>query len=420
MRNVFDQYSQPENRITHALATALHEDPALLRAFLKDIAGAAVKGIEPLEVHQQTYPGSLEADPVESDPERKGVPDIWITSGDDWCVLIENKVLMRASGDQLARHLVTARRLGFKDVFSLVVTVAEPLNKLPDGVRVVEWTAVYGWLLTKVKAHPWARRVTEFLEVIEGKLAEQEQLMTGTLTTFTGFPFGDERPFTYGEAKRVLGLAAAELRRRRDLKSQLGMDPDLPGRPAITGRAQDSVWDFLTLSSAQDAENFTEFPHLTFAVSRTEVQAMVTIPHGIKRKFRKRLVALGMSGFSELLREVLDAMTPSLDLCDGMEPRIRAVQRRYPSQRAIPFYDALLDFDLRTAFADQRPYKHQPQWLRAVYDCNVAKRSNFQFQVGAAFPYRRCSATQSREILDRMAETWIACKPLLDALMGED
>ena len=31
MRNVFDQYSQSENRVTHALAAALLEDGKLLR-----------------------------------------------------------------------------------------------------------------------------------------------------------------------------------------------------------------------------------------------------------------------------------------------------------------------------------------------------------------------------------------------------
>ncbi len=34
MRNVFDQYGQPENRLTHALATCLHEDRAFLGEFL--------------------------------------------------------------------------------------------------------------------------------------------------------------------------------------------------------------------------------------------------------------------------------------------------------------------------------------------------------------------------------------------------
>ena len=34
MRNLFDQYDQPENRLSHALAVCLHEDRTLLRGFL--------------------------------------------------------------------------------------------------------------------------------------------------------------------------------------------------------------------------------------------------------------------------------------------------------------------------------------------------------------------------------------------------
>ena len=39
MRNIFDQYSHPENRLTHALASCLAEDRKLLRRFV----GWAVK-----------------------------------------------------------------------------------------------------------------------------------------------------------------------------------------------------------------------------------------------------------------------------------------------------------------------------------------------------------------------------------------
>ena len=35
VRNVFDQYDQPENRVTHALMSALDADRNLLDAFLK-------------------------------------------------------------------------------------------------------------------------------------------------------------------------------------------------------------------------------------------------------------------------------------------------------------------------------------------------------------------------------------------------
>ena len=39
MRNVFDQYTQPENRVTHALACTLAAEPVLLRDFVRRVVG---------------------------------------------------------------------------------------------------------------------------------------------------------------------------------------------------------------------------------------------------------------------------------------------------------------------------------------------------------------------------------------------
>ena len=36
MRNIFDQYSQPENKLTHSLVSCLYEDKHLLNSFLKN------------------------------------------------------------------------------------------------------------------------------------------------------------------------------------------------------------------------------------------------------------------------------------------------------------------------------------------------------------------------------------------------
>lgn len=420
MRNVFDQYSQPENRVTHALTTALHEDPALLRAFLKDIVGVRPQSKGDLRIYEQTYPGSLEAEPAEGDPERKGIPDAWITCGDDWCVLIENKVLIRATRDQLLRHLATARRLGFTNIKAVVLTVGDPIGELPEDVKVVRWAAVYGWLLRQANAHPWARRAAEFLEVIEAKLAQQEQLMVGTLTTFTGVPFGDDVPFTYAEAKRVLGLMSEELRKRSDLRRELHVNPAASGRPKITGEGGEAVWDFLALKSS-DGEDFNRFPHLTFALLRLSVEALLTVPHSVRSTSRRRIVDLGLNGFADLIREVLDHMRPIFTKCEDMEPRIRVMQRHWVTRSSAPVLDGYLIFDPRTAFDgfDKR-IKAQPEWLDAAFGCLANKNSNLQLQVGAYFPYARCEVTRSREILDRIAEVWIACGPLIDVLTDED
>jgi hypothetical protein len=75
LRNVFDQYAQPENRVTHALITALDQDRSLLGHFLREL----VKVTPPtnprrLSILEQQYPG--EEEPSEEELERRGIPDV--------------------------------------------------------------------------------------------------------------------------------------------------------------------------------------------------------------------------------------------------------------------------------------------------------------------------------------------------------
>lgn len=108
MRNVFDQYNHPENRLSHALAVCLHEDRALLRGLLAWVGVKSPARVQKLTIAEQ----SLHGDAAETDEEaeRKGLPDIGIHDGAAWCLLIESKVQAALTDDQLARHERTLRR----------------------------------------------------------------------------------------------------------------------------------------------------------------------------------------------------------------------------------------------------------------------------------------------------------------------
>lgn len=198
------------------------------------------------------------------------------------------------------------------------------------------------------------------------------------------------------------------------------MNPEEKGRKAITGRDSIAIWDFLRLSDSKEAENFTEFPHLTFSVQQEQLQAQVTIPNGIRPKFRRNLLANGREGFRELFHTALTEFDARLGRVDGAVPWIEMLQRRYPSQRAVPLVDARLQFDLRTGFGGDwmSEVKQQPQWLEAAFDSFSDKNSNLQIGVGGVFPYDRCLATRTPEILDHVASAWLACKPLIKRLLA--
>jgi hypothetical protein len=310
MRNIFDQYAQPENRVTHALMTALDEDRALLGAFLHELVKIKVPtNPRKLSVLEQQYPG--EEEPSEDELERRGIPDGWIYDDDGWCVFIETKVMAKLTADQIRRHRRTAERRGFERITAVAITPRIPTS-LPPNTVLLEWRTIYVWLRRNRSTSNWAARAADYLEIAEAKLIDTQQFVEGTLTQFSGFPFGYDHPFTYLEGKRVLGLAPGEPRGNRDLRDVLGMNPKAPGRPAITGRQGDAVWDFLSLSSASKDENFTKYPHLTLGIVASAVEAMVTVPNSVNSTMRRNLINLGEQGFEELTLDILANLKPLL------------------------------------------------------------------------------------------------------------
>jgi hypothetical protein len=412
MRNLFDQYQAPENRLTHALASCLAEEPRLLRRFVRWATGRECPNGAQLRIAQQHVPGETERE--EEEEEQAGLPDVWIFSKGTWSLLIENKVAAVVGVGQMRRHLRTAARHGFSDAVLLVLSPAVPQG-LPEGVHHRRWTDVYRWAHRESRRSRWAQRLTEYLEVAERRMVAQEYLRDGTLTTFNGFRFDEDHPFTYREAKRLLNLATASLRQRTDLR-RLGMDPRGSGRPAITGSGGTNVWDFIPLSAAKGGRLFTLHPHLTLSVDRSHVDAFVTLPHGARPEYRRRLVQLGRPAFARLGAELLRGFRPCLRMASCSSPRMYVTQRHYPSQRATPVTDARVEFDLRTAMAGGGGgVRFQPQWLDAAYEALAGKRSNLQFGAGVRFPYGR-GPIESPVALDLIASAWLGCRPLLRIL----
>ena len=281
---------------------------------------------------------------------------------------------------------------------------------MPLGTIQLLWRDIYAWLQSC--SGVWASLASNYFEVLEAQMVDNGQLLEGTLTTFTGFNFANPEDYSYLEAKRVTRLALAELRKDLALIDATGMDPSLPGRKAITGRSDDRVWDYLQVGEAKHATLHTSHLHLTLGVHRRLVDAMVTIPHGLDRGARRRLVELGSDGFLDMLRQVLENMKPFLDDEPLAAPTLRIVQRRYPTQRAAPFVDGFLAVDIRTAIDSAAKVRKQPQWVEAAYSAFANKRSNLQMQIGVVFPFERCPRLGSDLALGLISKSWSACRPL--------
>jgi len=415
MRNLFDQYSHPENRLTHALLSCLSRDRRQLQRFTSWAVGES-HSAKLLEVLEQSLPGET-IDLSEEDAERRGLPDGCISDGTGWALLIESKFAAAVSFDQLHRHLRTAARHGLDKCKLLLLTVGEVRERLPAGVLTRRWSDVYQWLVQERNRSTWAQIAAEYLEVAEMRGVEQEYLKEGTLTIFTGIPFGPEDPYTYPQAKRLLGLLMGELRQDSRLRRQLGADPSSKGRGAITGRTGQAVWDFLSLKSAPKA--FTQYPHLTIGIGNFRFEAYVTVPNGIRASLRNKILGASYGEFERMILNVTRLLCVALRKYPGASPMIVVVQRRYITQRSPAILDGVLRFDPRTAVSGGRRVrgrvKHQPQWLRAVYDLLKNRHSNLQFQIGADFPYGHCKIVATPQVKDAAVNVWLACKPLVQA-----
>lgn len=417
MRNVFDQFKEPENRLTHALMSSLNEDSILLKEFIHWVTEAQLP-VGELIVQEQSLPGELE-EPEGDEEERRGLPDGCIHNGESWALVIESKIASPLESDQIRRHRLTVERRGFTKISLLALVVTLPQVQMNEGLIIKKWSDLYCWLQSKNRSE-WATRLGNYMEILEARLPKEQYLKDGTLTVFSGIPFGKATPYTYFEARRIIRLLAYELRSNLQLQSELGVDLAAKGRGAITGQESDFVWDYLPIGAATGAKSFTEFPHLTVGIHRGFIQALVIVPNGIRTDFRKAFLGSGYGEFHEQFRHVLVNLRGVIGDQDGVVPIVEAVQRRYPSQRSAPFMDATVEFDLRTAFENDLGWhvspKQQPQWLTAVYESLSQKRSNIQIAVGARFQYDSCSWTQTPEIAGYLAKTWLACKPIIDRM----
>jgi hypothetical protein len=409
MRNLFDQFQQEENQLTHALASVLAWNPPLCRRFVRDFINIRVNPSERFEVVQQHIPGS--EDPVDKSI-RRSLPDACIHGSADWCLVIESKIAAPLELDQLRRHRRMVQRT-FEDVRVVAITADPTRVKLPSGVVHIIWPMVFSWLKDNRSIVPdWTEHLRGYMRQLEARFCAEGYIMRGPITTFDGVPFGIDNPYTYREAKLVLDQMMQLLRQRKAIKA-LGLNAKDQGRPAITGRHGRGVWDLLSLRPQKAAGAFTSWPHLTLGIQDDRIGAMVTIPNQINRALRRRLVELGQDGFVNLASEIVTNMTKTLGR-GGYQPLLVLVQRHFRARRQ-GIIDGQMTFDLRTAHGSRKDVvKYQPAWIRSAFDLFRKKEgANIQLQFGAWMPHES-RLLSGKDAIDKVEAVWLSCRPLLD------
>ena len=184
MRNVFDQYEQPENRLTHALVCTLSNEPKLIRPFLKWLKVDKVPHLKDIQIGIQQSPGQ---EAIEEKQGKGGLPDMCFFDDKGWAALVECKVQSKISTAQLHRHRKTAARYGYEQPFMAVIAVEPPTRSLPIRTQFLSWKDLYRWFAKKAEDSIWIKHFVENMQVFEAKMLAQYYNIRGTLTMVDGF-----------------------------------------------------------------------------------------------------------------------------------------------------------------------------------------------------------------------------------------
>ncbi len=419
MRNIFDQYEQHENKLTHSLASCLYEDPRLLNSFLKNFCPNFFNQTSNLKIEQQTVPGKRHL--IDDENQRKGLPDAVIYT-EEQCLIIESKVSSTLTRDQLMRHERTLRRRGFNNIRGIGIVVDLLPKVRLDNWEQLTWNQVYSWAYKEKETNKskWASKLIDYFNVLENNMVERKYLKEGSITEFTGVHFDDENPYSYLEGKRQLKLLVNKIKQNKILQEELNVDLSKEeGRSAIRG----GTWDILRFKSGVEVMSSTDEPNLTIGVDEIGINGLLTVPYKIKGITRKNFYNLSWDDFKKIIYKIAQNYRNYFSNSEGFQPCIRIAQRRYPSQSSPGITDGTMSFDIRTAFEDlsselKPTQKKQEEWLRAVFELNNNKKSNIQFQVGANFFYNKHTLVNNKDADLVVCKSFLACKPLIDYLFS--
>lgn len=427
VRNLFDQYGQLENRMTHALAQVLVRDQTLLHKFVRFTVGISPPQ-QFLVLSCQVSPGEQRQSVDEEEAERRGIPDLWIWNGPDaWALVCECKVTATPTQGQLQRHVARARRLGFKAIQLLVITTDEsrpsvvPTRMNGAAVAWINWAQLFAFFGRHRQENQLITEFLNYVRVVEGQLMA-EGYAGPPLTTFTGIPFGPDHPYTTTEAIVLLRALMAGFRKRLSASSALPINIAIR-RHVIAVHP----WDAIGFRFADLERPLNEYPHLTVGIDDKKAHLALTLPDQDAsgcwkqlRKASKEQLKDAMGKVARRLRATRRHVTR-----DIWEPQVymHLFQRHFYAQRYSTM-DGEIRFDLGALLEDHESSQNRvrmvPAWLDAIYTVLAqTTRANFELQLRAEFPLLDGSVTRKPGFVDTLVQTSKAFQPFLAFLLGD-
>ena len=240
--------------------------------------------------------------------------------------------------------------------------------------------------------------------------------------TFEGIHFDEDHPYSPREAMQLLIAAMVQIRKSDRLRD-IGIEPSLPGRDRIK-EEEEGAWDVVRLRGTGEGA-FNESPHYTLSIRPEEVLAVLILPNRwlAGAAARTSFKALGSGSFQAAIGKVTENLTAVIGSSKSARPWILLQQRRATRGQQLDIRDSRIEFDPQTAVgpktktAGHNEIKPQPQWLRATFSALANKSSNIEMCIGARFLYGD-EILRTPALVDRVIDSWAACRPLLDAVLA--
>lgn len=406
---LFDQYSNEENRLTHALLHTVGSSEWLFSRFLKSFVGidfSVAKGA--FEISTQKVPfshGDEKAEEVES------IPDAWVVDeASNLGIAVEVKDRRNSlSLSQLRRHANRIRT--YKHPYLLVITpdlrkptkIVELERKEGKRLNVVwrSWDEVFRWLTKLPIKRSEKRKKEEFLVASMREYLERRREVLG----FQGIYF--PKGFNVVEAKAILNAEMEELESTvkkiyRDLVKR---------RPAITTFSQEGVWDCFG-----SEDGFTTDLHITLGISERMHTISLIIPNSAKKAWARLKTIFYDEAYEDQLFSILHNVRKKVPYLF-----IEFTQRHFIAMKHA-FRDGYMEFDIDTLGppfrTKQSKAKEFPVWLHAVRAAIVYKRGTINTQVGfrSRFYLNQTKGIEKPQFIKTAKDTLKAFKPLYDFL----
>lgn len=406
VRNIFDQYSQYENKLTHALISSLENDRDFLKKFLDFFVKIKIDNTNHLALHEQSLPFKI------SKQEERGLPDALIIIDSKKIICFENKIEDKLTIDQLERHYKTI--LSNDDIETLeFIGVTFTPNQQDIQTKYwkhFSWKDLYSFL-QNLKGSFWVKELMQYMEVLERKMIDDKKLEDIQLTQFTGIPFNKENSFDEFEARRTLKLLMPELKRQKILDKELDLNLSHLGRGKI--KKGESVWDIIPVKDAEKI-NFSDLIHFTIVIKEKSLDINLVIPDKLKGRYRSNLKKIGYENFRQKVQELVNKIDKDLEGHEGYYPKCNMTQRRYPSINAKPIVDSNLKFNLRTAFprSDKKSSPcYQEQWLKSIFEALINKgTANIQVSFQISFHYDECDYLNDPNLIHLIVKSFLSFK----------